>query len=136
MAHITDNTFFDVIEEFTPSENLQRYEFEHTGVGFYVFCENPVLTKSKYVQDSDYSNNSLIQGNFVISENSSHVLSCTAGRSLTVTGNASNPYYDVWGGYAVMSGDHITIGAAASNASIGNFLAGHTYVILKLESDN
>lgn len=127
--------FFEVVERFSPTEKTQEYTFTHHGAGFYLFCEDPVPTEEKFVTDTSYDNYTLMQGNFIIYENSAGVVSSVRAGVSTIWTSKNSPYIDFWGTYCVMSGDEVTFRTSSSNAGVGNFLAGHTYVVLKLKCE-
>jgi hypothetical protein len=127
--------FFEVVERFSPTEKTQEHTFTHHGAGFYIFCEDPVPTEEKFVTDASYDNTTLMQGNFVIYENSAGVVSGAKAGTSTIWTRKNSPYVDYWGTYCAISGNEVTFRAAGSNTYVGNFLAGHTYVVLKLKCE-
>lgn len=123
--------FFEIVECFTPTEDLITYTFQHTGVGRYIFCEEPVLTAQKSIDES-YPTNALFSGAGVIYESGSGTLIARAETSLTKRASQNYPV-DYWGSRFILNGDYVTIGTASSNSSLVSFMQGKTYVILKMK---
>ena len=126
------DSFFEVIERFTPTENIVDYTFKHHGVGVYVFCEDPVLTVGKGIEENRPIH-SLIEGNFVIYENANKALLMRVGTSLTFA-TSGGGYCDFWGTGASINNDEVTFRVAQADSNIVTFYAGHTYVILMLKA--
>ena len=116
--------FFEVVHRFTPTEDEARHTMPNFGIGSYIFCEDPILTTEKAVAEQ-YPNYSLVAGQFIMYNNTTGYY---RGISLvTKTGGV----YDYWGTYADASADSITFGTSSSNSAIGQFRAGHNYVVFK-----
>lgn len=123
--------FFEIVERFTPTEDLVTYTFQHTGVGRYIFCEEPVLTVQKSI-DETYPTNSLYSGGGVIYESASGTFATRAETSLAKRSSSTYPV-DYWGSRFTLNGDYVTIGTASSDSNLVSFYQGKTYVILKMK---
>lgn len=115
---------FEVVHRFTPTENESRHTMPNFGPGFYVFLEDPILTRDRYINDN-YSTNSLVMGGGMIYNNTT---GSRARAHITLTMIANG--YDSWGSYFTCDENSITIGIAASNQAF-SFLKDHNYIVMK-----
>lgn len=116
---------FEVVDRFSYDEDTTNHTFTHTGVGFYVVTEEPVLTLQKAIEENR-PNNSLFATSFCIYQ---------TGSNPEVRANSSLVYLrtgkiDYWGIGISLNGDVAQIRIANTNTSI-RFKAGITYVVLK-----
>lgn len=123
--------FFEIIDRFTPDENLNEYTFTHSGTGRYIFCEEPILTFDE-AKAKNSPTKTLLSGEVLLYETANHTLSILRGMSLTYS-TTSNGIVDYWGSRGTLNGSELTIGIAQSNPNFISFRAGHTYVILKMK---
>ena len=120
------NDDFEVIERFSFEEDTSEYTFTHTGAGRYIFCEDPILTLQKAI-DEHRPTHSLFSGSFVIYRTGSGTMLRQEVSLVYATSGV-----DFWGSGATLNGDYATIKIANSNSNI-KFRAGVNYQILKMK---
>lgn len=116
---------FEVIDRFTFSEDTLEYTFTHSGAGLYVFCEEPVLTLQKAIENNR-RNYSLFSACFSIYGTTS----ARTGPSLVYKSNNHTVGY--WGTGLSISENNATIKIASSTSTNIKFEAGVNYMIFKM----
>lgn len=121
------SSYFEVIDRFSFAEDTFEYTFTHSGAGLYVFCEEPVLTLQKAIENNR-RNYSLFSACFYIYGTAS----ARAGTSLVYKSNTHS--VDYWGTGVSISGNNATIKIKSNTSANIKFEAGINYMILKMST--